>query len=428
MKRKPRTRKSASQGRSARHQQPLEQRLLITAVLCLLAFGALMVYSASSATTLLKGQGNGTLYLVRYSVNALIGLAVMGILMRVGPTRIRQLIPVALISAFVMLFAVLIPGIGVEVNGARRWLGVGPLQFQPSEVMKVVLVLYSAHLLASRPKCVRTLQTLVNPLLLVGAAAILLVSVADLGTGLVMAFALGALLIVGGAQLKHLALLSGTAIFLAGLFAVMEPYRRARLSAFLNPWADASTTGFQAVQGQIALGSGGLFGLGPGQSVQKVFYLPEAHTDFILAVVGEELGLIGIIGLLFLYSLIAFAGLRTAKKARDRYTKLVAAGLTSLIVLQAMLNIFTVLGLAPLTGVPLPFISYGSTNLIVLLGAMGLLIHIASGRNRIRMVKGKSTVKSKRVGAKHAAESRSRSGGNRRTRSASASGRRRTAR
>jgi cell division protein FtsW len=163
------------------------------------------------------------------------------------------------------------------------------------------------------------------------------------------------------------------------LFALFEPYRRARLTAFLNPWADAGGSGFQSVQGQIAIGSGGLFGLGLGESVQKIFYLPEAHTDFILAVIGEELGMLGICVLLSLYGMIGYAGLRTAKAARGAYAKLLATGITSLILCQALLNIYTVLGLAPLTGVPLPFISSGSTSLIVLLCSMGLLLNVAQG-------------------------------------------------
>ena len=175
------------------------------------------------------------------------------------------------------------------------------------------------------------------------------------------------------------------------LFALVEPYRRARLVSFLEPWAHAGTDGFQSVQGQIAIGSGGLFGLGPGQSVQKIFYLPEAHTDFILAVIGEELGLAGICGLLALYGMIAYAGLRTAKAARDAYSKLLAAGITSLILCQALLNVYTVLGLAPLTGVPLPFISSGSTSLIVLLSGMGLLLNVARGGTELRAVKDPSS-------------------------------------
>ena len=162
------------------------------------------------------------------------------------------------------------------------------------------------------------------------------------------------------------------------VFALVDPERASRLTAFVNPWADPSDTGLQAVQAQIALGSGGLFGVGLGESVQKVFYLPEAHTDFILAVIGEELGVAGICGLLALYGMIGYAGLRTARTAATRYQQLLAAGLTAMILCQALLNICAVLGIAPVTGVPLPFISSGGTSLIVLLATMGLLLNIAA--------------------------------------------------
>jgi cell division protein FtsW len=171
------------------------------------------------------------------------------------------------------------------------------------------------------------------------------------------------------------------------LLAVAQPYQRARLTSFLNPWATKSTAGFQAVQGQIALGSGGLFGVGLGKSVQKVLYLPEAQTDFILAVIGEELGVLGIFGVVFLYGMIAYAGLRTARRAVGRYAKLLATGLTSLILCQGLLNLFVVLGLAPLTGVPLPFISYAPTNLCVMLASVGLLLNISRpGARRLQVV------------------------------------------
>ncbi len=169
----------------------------------------------------------------------------------------------------------------------------------------------------------------------------------------------------------------GAALIL--LYALVKPYARARLTSFLDPWAHASSSGFQAVQGQIAIGSGGLFGVGPGQSVQKIFYLPEAPTDFILAVIAEELGMVGVFALLFLYGLIAYAGLRAAQAARSLYSALIAVGVTALILSQAILNTFAVLGLAPLTGVPLPFVSYGSSSLIVMLAGMGLLLNVASG-------------------------------------------------
>jgi cell division protein FtsW len=210
-------------------------------------------------------------------------------------------------------------------------------------------------------------------------ALVLIALQPDLGTSLVICMTLGVMLLVAGVPVRQLLLMLAVGAFVVSIYALIEPYRRARLTAFLNPWADAGDSGFQSVQGQIAIGSGGFSGVGDGESLQKVFYLPEAHTDFILAVVGEELGVLGISVLLGLYGMIAYAGLRTAKAAKGVYAKLLAAGLTSLILCQALLNVYAVLGLAPLTGVPLPFISSGSTSLIVLLSSMGLLLNIAGG-------------------------------------------------
>jgi cell division protein FtsW len=373
-------------------QQPLEHRLLLTATFCLLAGGAVMVYSASSARTMLEGQGDGTLYLVKYLAYGGLGLIAMHLLSRHGLQAVRRATPLLLLAAFVLLVLVLIPGIGREINGARRWLGAGPLQFQPSEVMKLALVLHSAAVLSAKPRLGANLRTAGGPVLGVAGVAVLLVmGQPDLGTSLVICFTVGAMLVAAGLPMRQVGLVAGIGAVLVLLFAVLEPYRRARLTTFLNPWADAAGSGFQSVQGQIAIGSGGLFGLGPGQSVQKIFYLPEAHTDFILAVIGEELGVAGVCGLLFLYGMIAYAGLRTAKNAKGAYAKLLAGGLTSLILCQALLNVYAVLGLAPLTGVPLPFVSSGSTSLIVLLCAMGLLLNIAGGGSaHLRAVPGRS--------------------------------------
>jgi cell division protein FtsW len=378
----------AAKRRAARKPPPLEHGILLTATLCLLAAGAVMVYSASSARDLLGGGGDGTSYLIRYAIYGGLGLLAMRFLSRHGLEAVRQATPIILLVAFAGLFATMLPGIGVEINGARRWVGAGSLQFQPSELMKLALVLYAVQLLAMQPRRVLSLKGLINPLLLIVGAACALVAVQpDLGTALVISFTVGALLVAAGVPLRSLGLIAGAAAFVVVVFALMEPYRRARLTVFLNPWADPGGSGFQSVQGQIALGSGGLFGRGLGQSVQKVFYLPEAHTDFVLAVIGEELGLVGILGLLFLYGLIAYAGFRVARAARSPYEQLLAAGITSLIVSQAALNTFTVLGLAPLTGVPLPFISYGSSNLLVLLASMGLLLNVAAGgQSRLRAV------------------------------------------
>ncbi len=371
---------------------PLEHRILMTATLCLLAFGAVMVYSASSPVGVLAGSGLGTGEFLRYVIFGGLGLIVMHVLARRGLALFNERITkLMLIGSVALLLLVLAPGFGVDVNGARRWFAAGPIQFQPSELAKLALLLYVARYLSQHPKRIdgsRGLVALIAPIAFAAGPACLLILVEpDMGTTLVVVFALAALLIAAGMPMRQLALLAGIAIGLVVLFVLAQPYQRARLTSFLHPWSSKSTAGFQAVQGQIALGSGGLFGNGLGKSVQKVFYLPEAQTDFILAVVGEELGVMGIFLVVVMYGMIAYAGLRTARRAASRYAKLLATGLTSLILCQGILNIFVVLGIAPLTGVPLPFISYAPTNLCVMLAAIGLLLNISQpGARRLRAV------------------------------------------
>jgi cell division protein FtsW len=374
----------------AARKRPVEYSILYTATLCLLAFGAVMVYSASSAESLLSGPGDPSFYLKRYLMCGLLGLVLMHAASRHGLKLVKGLTPFLLIASFILTAAVMIPHVGVTVNGATRWLGAGPLQFQPSELLKVSIVLYAAQSLAARPRATKTLRGLFNPLLIVvGLACLLLLKQPDMGTALVICLAIGMLLVAAGTPVRLLGGIFGTLVALALLVALIEPYRRERLTSFLDPFSDAGDTGFQAVQALTAIGSGGLFGVGLGESVQKIFYLPEAHTDMILAVIGEELGLIGILGVIGLYGMIGFAGLRAAKLARDLHSKLLAAGITSLILCQATLNFFAVLGMAPLTGVPLPFLSYGSTNLVVLMGATGLLLNVAATGGRARRERAK---------------------------------------
>jgi cell division protein FtsW len=375
--------------RSRRVAPPLEHRVLMTAALCLLAFGAVMVYSASSPLGVLNGQGNGTGDFIRYLIFGAVGLAAMYVLERRGLALLDERVcRLLLFGSFALLVLVLLPGFGVVVNGARRWFAAGPIQFQPSELMKITLVLYVARYLAAHPKRMRSFKQAVAPIAVTAGPAMLLIVVEpDLGTALVVAFTVTSLMLAAGMPMRYLGILAGVAVAGVLLMTLAQPYQQARLTAFLNPWASKSTAGFQAVQGQIALGSGGFFGVGLGKSVQKIFYLPEAQTDFILAVIGEELGVLGICGVVFLYGMIAYAGLRTARRAADRYAKLLATGLTSLILSQGILNIFVVLGLAPLTGVPLPFISYAPTNLCVMLASIGLLLNISRpGARRLKMV------------------------------------------
>jgi cell division protein FtsW len=370
---------------------PLEHRMLLTATLCLLAFGAVMVYSASSPLGVLSSGGSGAGDFVRYLVFGGIGLFAMHVLSRHGLEIFTpRLVTMLLLGSFALLLLVLIPGFGVEVNGARRWFSAGPIQFQPSEPMKLALVLYAARYLADHPKRMRSFRQAVAPIAVVAAPACLLIVVEpDLGTTIVVALSMAALLVAAGMPLRYVAALAGIVTVCVILLATAQPYERARLTTFLHPWASATKSGpgYQAVQGQIALGQGGLFGVGLGRSVQKIYYLPEPQTDFILAVIGDELGVLGIFGVVCLYGMIAYAGLRTARRAVDRYAKLLATGLTSLILCQGILNIFVVLGLAPLTGVPLPFISYAPSNLCVLLAGVGLLLNVARPGARLKVVR-----------------------------------------
>jgi cell division protein FtsW len=397
--------------------------MLLTAALILLAFGAVMVYSASSARNLLQGHGDGTQFLVRYLLFGAFGLVVMHVLSRRGVALLRQLTPLLLIGSFGLLLLVLVPGIGISVNGARRWIGPGTLSFQPSELMKLALILYVAQFLASHPRRIQTFRGMVSPIVVVtGGAAALVAAEPDLGTALVICMSVAALLVAAGVPLKFLGYLAAGGALLVAMLVLVQPYQQARLTAFLDPWASASSSGFQSVQGQIALGSGGLFGVGLGQSVQKVFYLPEAHTDFILAVIGEELGVVGVSTVIALFGLIAWSGLRIARAATAPYAKLLATGLTSLILCQATLNIFVVLGIAPLTGVPLPFISYGPTNLTVILAAVGLLLNVSeTSRAGLRLVE---PSRPRRDNAAPDRDRRRRDGGTRRS---GAGGRRRAA-
>jgi cell division protein FtsW len=370
---------------------PLEHRILLTATLCLLAFGAVMVYSATAPIGVLAGQGFGTGQFVRYLIFGAAGLGAMTVLSRRGLQILDpRLVKLMLLASFVLLVLVLVPGFGVTVNGARRWFAAGPIQFQPSELMKLTLVLYTARYLADHPKRLQGFRQAIAPIALVaGPAALLILVEPDMGTTLVIAFSLGALLVGAGIPMRYLAILIAIGGALALIFVLAQPYQMARLTSFLHPWSSKSTAGFQEVQGQISLGSGGLLGVGLGRGVQKIFYLPEAQTDFILGVIGEELGVLGIAGVICLYGMVAYAGLRTARRAAGRYAKLLATGLTSLILCQGILNIFVVLGLAPLTGVPLPFISYAPTNLCVMLAAVGVLLNIAHpGARRLHAVDG----------------------------------------
>jgi cell division protein FtsW len=294
--------------------------------------------------------------------------------------KLRALAPGLVVAALVLCLAVL--AIGERINGARRWIGFGPATFQPSELAKLALVVWCAAYLARKPPP-RTLKDLARPVgLLVGLFALLILVEPDLGTVITIVVMVGAMLLVAGTPLPTLASAYGIVFGLAALASWVSPYRRARLLVFLDPWKDPQNNGLQNVQALISMGSGGIFGRGLGQGVLKTRYLPEAHTDMIFAVIGEELGLVGASLLIVAYCTLAYAGLRLAITCKDPFGKRLAAGITALITGQAAINLAAVLGLAPLTGIPLPFVSYGGSSLVVALLSVGILLNIARGHGR----------------------------------------------
>jgi len=353
----------------------LESQLLILITLGLVAFGLVMVYSATSAPAAL-GNGDPMQYLKRQALYAVLGLTLMVVAYRTPLRRWRALAPGLVVASLALLLAVLV--VGQSVNGARRWIGVGPAAFQPSELAKLALAVWTAAYLTRRRRPPQTLKELARPLgLLLGVCCILLLAEPDLGTAIALVLVVAAMLLVAGTPVRPLAAGASLLTFV-GLAAIwFEPYRRARLFSFLNPWHDAQGTGYQMVQAMIGLASGGILGRGLGQGIAKDNYLPEAHTDMIFAVIGEELGLIGATCVILAYTAFAYVGLRVAIRCRDAFGKRLAAGLTVLVCGQAAINLAAVMGLAPLTGIPLPFVSYGGSSLVVALASVGILLNIA---------------------------------------------------
>ena len=366
----------------------LESNVLVLVTLALTAFGLVMVYSATSARAVDGGNGRPMEYLTRQALFAGMGLVVLIFAARTPYAFWCRAAPSLVLGSLVLLAAVLL--VGQRVNGARRWVSLGPFAFQPSELAKIALAAWVAAYLARRRRGPTTLKELGKPLgLVAGLAAVLILVEPDLGTAVALFVMLAGILVVAGLP-GGLLVRAFAIVIAAGTLAIwLEPYRRTRFFAFLNPWHDPQGAGFQVVQAMIGLGSGGWFGVGIGHGVVKIFDLPEAHTDMIFATVGEELGLVGTAGVICAYAAFAWAGFRIALACRDPFGKYLAAGLTVLVCGQAAINLAAVLAIAPLTGITLPFVSYGGSSLIAALGAAGILLNIGSadaveGRARVR--------------------------------------------
>jgi cell division protein FtsW len=298
--------------------------------------------------------------------------------MRIDYHRWRRLTGLLLLVAFGLMVAVLVPGVGVAANGARRWVGYGQLTVQPAEVAKLAMILFAANLLAKRADKVHDWRLTLKPVILVfGGFAVLLMAQPNLGTTMILAAIVLVMLFVAGVQGKPLAVVGGAMVAGATAFAFLEPFRFRRLMAFRDPWADPLNTGFQTIQSQVGLANGGLLGTGLGEGRAKWGFLPEAHTDFIFAIIGEELGLLGALTVVALFVAIGLLGVRTALRAPDRFGMLVAVGVTTWILVQAFVNIGAAVGALPITGVPLPFVSSGGSSLIFTMAATGLLLNVA---------------------------------------------------
>jgi len=363
--------------RAARPADPL----LLGSVAFLIALGLVMVFSASSAIA--YTTYHDTAYYLKHQLAYLaVGLVFAYAAYRVDYRKLKTIAPGLVVATAILLVVTLIPHVGLVSGGARRWLGLRAFSFQPSEIAKLALVLFLAAKLSSLGEHVRSLSKGVAPTLLVAVVllAVPIFAEPDMGTASLLIFTAFAMLFTAGARLEHL-LLAALAMLPAAALAVgSSAYKRARILAFLDPWKDAQNTGFHIVQSLLALGSGGVLGLGLGHSRQKYFYLPEAHTDFIFAVLGEELGLLGALVVLALFVTFAIRATDLALRAPDRFGMLLAMGCTFLIVIQAFINIGVVTSSWPVTGVPLPFISFGGSSLIVSLIAVGLIANV--GRHR----------------------------------------------
>jgi cell division protein FtsW len=374
---------SATRGRGARaaardtEVRPAHYVLLLVTVGVLVVVGVVMVLSASSVLSL-TSYGNAWHFFIRQLVWTLLAVVAFAVVVRIDYHRWAHAVRPLLVVSGVLLALVLIPKIGIYVGGSRRWLGVGSWRFQPTELAKLALLLFAADLLARRVDELDDPRRVLRPLLLVlvGFGALICLE-PDLDSAVLLAVMVGAVMVVGGLRMRHLALVGGTGIALAAVLAIAAPYRRARVLTFLHPTADASNTGYQIVQSLIALGSGGVDGVGLGAGRSKWLFLPNAHTDFIFAVIGEELGLIGTLTVLGLFVAFAVLGVRTALHAPDRFGMLIAAGVTVWVVAQAAVNIGGVTGLLPVSGIPLPFVSFGGSSLVFTMVATGILANVA---------------------------------------------------
>lgn len=349
--------------------------ILTITVIFLVCFGALMVYSASfySAT---KTYNNKYFFLIKQVVGIVIGLVSMFLLSKVNYNKLQKFVPVALVVSFVLLILVFVSGIGVENYGAKRWINLGFFTIQPSEIAKFSLVLFASSYLSKNQNKIKTFRDLLPVLLVGGLMCLLIILEPNMSITMCVGLVMVLMLIIGGMSKKHFFMLLIPALLLVPVLIIIEPYRFNRLLAFINPWASPKGEGYQLVQSFFSIGSGGIFGVGLFNSRQKFLFLPFAESDFIFSVIAEELGLMGAVFVLILFFVVIACGIKIALSCKNRFGCYLASGITLVIAIQTMLNIAVVTGLIPPTGLPLPFISSGSTSIVVFMSAIGVLLNI----------------------------------------------------
>lgn len=351
--------------------------ILVAVVLSLLTIGIIMVYSASSVWATYK-FGDSLYFAKRQFLFATIGLFAMYGVSKVPYHTWRNYSKHILVGCFILLIIVLIPGVGLVRGGAQSWIGVGAFSIQPAEFMKLGLVIFLATYLAEKQKMITSFVNGFLPLLLLIFTSFGLVMLQpDLGTGMIIVLTCFILLFIAGAKIGHFVLLGFFGLLGFSALILSAPYRINRITAFLNPWEDPLGNGFQIIQSLYAIGPGGLFGMGFGNSLQKFFYLPEPHNDFIFAILAEELGYLGGMFLITLFFILLWRGIRIGLSAPDKFGSLLAVGITIMLSLQVIINISVVIGLIPVTGITLPFMSYGGSSLTLTLASVGIVINIS---------------------------------------------------
>jgi len=350
---------------------------LFTISIILICIGVVMIYSSSSIYAWERYK-DSFFFLKRHLIFLFIGSILTFFVMIMDYRKLREYTKPLLLLSIILLVLVLIPGIGREVSGARRWFRFKFLSFQPSELANLAVIIYVSDFIARKGTLIKQfLRGFLPPICVLGFCALLILMQPDLGTSVSLAVVVFIMLFIAGARVRYLLSLILASLPALYILIFSVPYRRARILAFINPWLDPKGSGFQIIQSQIALGSGGVFGVGLGHSRQKLFYLPAAHTDFIFSIIGEELGLVGTIGVIILFILFIQQGLKIIKNATDKFGYFLALGLVLMITFKAVINIGVSCGILPTKGLPLPFISYGGSSFIFDLISVGILINIA---------------------------------------------------